>query len=223
MEESYINALGGGSMIFPLFLLAALSVACGRELPSQSQDSGKKSKESKAVESTSQEESKEQPKQEKTPVLPSIDPRAVSFVNEYERLFLVNAMVDVEFTNSLPENVAGRCWRAQVGLSLIEISITYWERLDVFKEEVTELMREQLMFHELAHCIHGLKHTDEMRELETGTKIPGSIMYPAQFISYALERDYYIQELTERIEGKTNTPLSLHDGDDRQEEECLHK
>ncbi len=78
----------------------------------------------------------------------------------------------------------GEC--IQNGMHVAEISRLIWERL-------SDLGREQLVFHELGHCLLHRKHT-------SGTFLPFvplSIMNPEHFSDdiYAAYREYYLAEL----------------------------
>ena len=66
----------------------------------------------------------------------------------------------------------------------IGIDKSYWEYAD-------DLEREQLILHELGHCVLGLSHNTEM----TGS-CPESLMYPSLIPHcYKKSREYYIKEL----------------------------
>ena len=79
----------------------------------------------------------------------------------------------------------------------VVIDSDYWAKADFYEKEST-------VFHELAHCVLNLGHTEEM----TGDYIfirPKSIMYPYSFYQYQAYRKEYIKELFSRKPG----PLSL--------------
>lgn len=90
-----------------------------------------------------------------------------------------------------PQDVphVGRCIRGGDFTPVIQLDPFFWNNSD-------DMDREQLIFHELGHCILGRGHTSQFVTLN-GETIPQSIMYP-DFISediYTEYHDYYIIEL----------------------------
>lgn len=81
----------------------------------------------------------------------------------------------------------GRCTHGD--LAIVEISRNAWNR---FSDE----SREQLIFHELGHCLLGRHHTSDI-----WNNIPKSIMNPIQFSDwvYVPNRVYYLNELFTQI------------------------
>lgn len=81
------------------------------------------------------------------------------YVQTFERESIVYGrpidVVDlvIKFSETLPEDVVGRCHRNFNAAPLILINITWWEYLSVDEKEI-------LLFHELGHCILGLAHSD---------------------------------------------------------------
>ena len=89
----------------------------------------------------------------------------------------------VVFTTDLASNILGTCYRAS---KLVKINQTLWSRL-------TPGDREELIFHELGHCILYRDHN-----LTTVSGIPVSIMYPYHLGSiYTQPANYggYLAEL----------------------------
>jgi len=80
----------------------------------------------------------------------------------------------------------------------IRINPDYWYN-------ISQYQKEQLMFHELAHCIYKLQHDTTIVTLRTYNnkmKCPKSIMYPILFDTcYNNYRTYYLEELRNKIKG----------------------
>ena len=67
-------------------------------------------------------------------------------------------------------------------------------------EELSEESKEQLIFHELAHCEANIMHDTTV----TKNNFPTSLMYPSMIPDhlYTLQRTYYIQELASKLARK---------------------
>lgn len=123
----------------------------------------------------------------------SVDPEMQEYYNRFEVKIGVNA-------NHIPstfsyikehENAVGLCWDYGYHDHEIEIDIDYWNR-------VSDLGREQLIFHELGHCALGLGHNEETFNVKGYGSIPESIMFPTVFGEhkyYEVFRNYYHREL----------------------------
>lgn len=72
----------------------------------------------------------------------------------------------------------------KMGKKEIQVIRSQWEKLDAGKQE-------DVILHELGHCVLDREHTNE--KLENGR--PKSIMYPTVFAIPQQERDYYFNEL----------------------------
>lgn len=100
--------------------------------------------------------------------------------------------LSLHFSDRLDADVAGQCQpndKGTYGTPTILISTKYWPSL-------TEILRRQVMFHELGHCVLWLDH-DETWVTIGQDYIPRSIMYPSmqnEYI-YAVHWDYYVNEL----------------------------
>lgn len=70
----------------------------------------------------------------------------------------------ITFSNTLPDNIAGRCDLGFDQTPSIRINIALWE---MFGPE----RREMLVLHELGHCILGLDH-DDTRSAIMNTMLP---------------------------------------------------
>jgi hypothetical protein len=118
---------------------------------------------------------------------PEIKPYIQMFENEYGKSL---GRLTVQFAPTL-DNASGMClqhWRSVV------IKKEHWDKYN-------GLQREQLIFHELGHCVLGIRgHNNNMTDY-----CPDSIMHENIFNEwqsencYAEDRDYYIAELFNRL------------------------
>ena len=95
------------------------------------------------------------------------------------------------FFTTLDVPTVGLCTSYSEGLRKIEIDPTFWAKSN-------PLTREQLIFHELGHCVLNLDHNSNMIDLHEAGQIPESIMYPYVFGDqpyYEEYRNYYLKEL----------------------------
>jgi len=69
--------------------------------------------------------------------------------------------------------VVGLCYGYTDRVNNIEIDPNFWNK-------ASENERENLIFHELGHCLLLLEHDDKMMD-NNGISVPESIMYPAIF------------------------------------------
>lgn len=95
--------------------------------------------------------------------------------------------IDAEFISIEPPNV-GLCQTYDSGDNKkITVDPAYWAN-------ASESQRQQLIYHELGHCVLGLAHVTTFKV----DQCPTSIMYPYTFgdsYCYSNERNYYFQEL----------------------------
>lgn len=86
-------------------------------------------------------------------------------------------------------NVIGRCYR---GMGIIDIDPAYWY-------SASERRRLSLIYHELAHCVCSLNHTDDIEEHGF---CPESIMHSESIPDVCLEIkwDKYIKDLRKECE-----------------------
>lgn len=120
------------------------------------------------------------------------------FVPYYERFtdvynvntkFVAGWFADT-YTNS-GGNAVGICYSYTDGSRRIEIDRDYWNAS-------SDLGKEQLMFHELGHCVFNLDHNETTIDLQNYGTIPASIMWPYTFGEnwyYSELKDYYLKEL----------------------------
>lgn len=125
----------------------------------------------------------------------SIAPEALPYVDRLlsdahaEGLTLIIDDVIVEFRDELRVNENGRCTQAPDATPNILISRATWTWLN-------DDEREELIFHELGHCLLNRRHVTESVRLN-GVLVPKSIMSPVLFSGavYNQFRSYYVYEL----------------------------
>lgn len=120
---------------------------------------------------------------------PYIDPMFYSYVELFETTYHIPVNVSIVFKDIADEDVAGQCWFTSP--RLIEIDTPYWN-------EITDLGKEQLVLHELGHCVLNLEHNESIGTVGAWMNVPLSIMYPVNFGDepwYGDNRAYYLQEL----------------------------
>ena len=104
--------------------------------------------------------------------------------------------VPVNFANDLDEKlgkgVAGVCWAWTGGQREVEINSNYWS-------DFTDEQREQLVFHELGHCVLNKSHDDGT----DGDNCPSSIMRPQMF-SFTEIEDCYLPKYKDYIKNLFN-------------------
>lgn len=135
-----------------------------------------------------------------------IEPPFVVYVNNFiqdaalEKVPVVTTTLIVKFVDSMKETptqyTLGTCTEVD---QLIEINRKYWDRL-------SNLCQEQLIYHELGHCVLKRDHNDKVMLVE-GKSVPASIMVslnlPCDFESDKHElsvgrRSQYVHELFHR-------------------------
>lgn len=121
----------------------------------------------------------------------SIDPTFNSLVQSYETTFNVNINIPINFDQaelneykSGGNNVVGVCVRYGNDKKEIFIDPTFWGASNTF-------VRQNLLWHELGHCIKGLPHNEK-----TYRGYPVSIMYPMVLSSSIFTRFFngYVDE-----------------------------
>lgn len=108
-------------------------------------------------------------------------------VREFE--YFCNCRVDIPiYFTSFDSSVIGMCYGflGPYFLKSIDLDKEYWDNASFYQ-------KEELLFHELGHCILNRMHDDRM--IPSGFPHPYSIMYPYTFYQYQYHRDYYIEEL----------------------------
>ena len=114
----------------------------------------------------------------------NVDDAFVEYVSRFERHYGEAVEVGVNF-GSLKDAV-GICYYVTGN---IEIDREYWNTHG-------EAAKEELIFHELGHCVLGREHNEHMIG-----DCPASIMYPTLTPGcYKKHKDYYIKELFDKFE-----------------------
>jgi len=107
-------------------------------------------------------------------------PEFLPYVNSFEEEFAVKVRVPV-ISRKLDLSTAGVCYVWSDGYREIQINSMHWSN---FSEE----QKEQLIFHELGHCVFNLGHDDSM--LEYRRDCPNSIMRSFMFNQYEIDNCY---------------------------------
>lgn len=123
---------------------------------------------------------------------------AQTHIRSFEKEFGIKVNTDITFvtqTTSDAEGTVGTCF---MYTNSVEI-------LAPFYEESSDATREQLIWHELGHCMALLEHNEEMflpSDDIFEVDIPVSIMYPTLMDDWAYlrNRDHYINELRAEIQ-----------------------
>ena len=128
----------------------------------------------------------------------NVDTDLEVYVKRFEDLWGQKISFPVLF-NHLPEMTAGRCTYWFLGDKVIEVDILYFYKL-------SDLGKEQLVFHELGHCaLKRYSHDDSRvvfnKEKHSCSKtvMKSSIFDHQEMYCYQKYRQYYIDELFGRI------------------------
>jgi hypothetical protein len=124
-----------------------------------------------------------------------VEPQLSEYVEKFRQLYNVPANIEIKFAD-LEIMIAGVCY--SYGNShednYIEIDRDYFDMY-------SNIEREELIFHELGHCIFNRDHTTE-RMMYKSYSVPISIMYPYMFGGswfYEQNLTHYYDEL---VKGK---------------------
>lgn len=124
------------------------------------------------------------------PEAEDFQPHIESFRKQLQRFHsrIENHTVFIQYVNRLPGRAVGVCLTGE-GVPTVFIYKSYFKQL-TFEE------REQLIWHELGHCVLGRDH--DATHLNNG--YPTSIMYPvvfgpAEMRYYHAHKDYYERNL----------------------------
>lgn len=122
-----------------------------------------------------------------------IDEAFVSNASLFENIYDVRVTVTVKFTDDMPPDEYGLCqyYGQNDRRNIIYINRAWWEQAGFYS-------RQQLMFHELGHCVLGLKHKQGLTPLGEYVNAPASIMYAVPFGEYGVYQEnlqYYWNEL----------------------------
>lgn len=123
----------------------------------------------------------------------SIAPEAKQYVSRFVttgaslgRHIVIDDLI-VEFKAITPKWM-GVCYYGQT--PRIVLNTYYWQWLN-------DLDREQLVFHELGHCVLNRDHNDQWITAPDGNYIQASVMnaYDFEWWKYDLYHDFYMREL----------------------------
>lgn len=118
----------------------------------------------------------------------TINPDFQVYVDKFEQTIGESVEIDIDY-NHLEYPIVGRCLKWTDGYKNIEIDPTHWP-------EVLDVEKEELILHELGHCILDRDHDQSMLSIDGYYLIPKTIMYPYLFgREYALYENYYLSEL----------------------------
>lgn len=113
------------------------------------------------------------------------------FVESFSEQFDVIINVPIIF-KKINYNYAGVCIKYSTGYKEIQINSIHWENYSLEQ-------KEQLVYHELGHCVLNRKHNDLL--METNVNCPNSIMKSYMFSideinnCYIPEHNHYMEEL----------------------------
>ena len=110
---------------------------------------------------------------------------------EYYKLRVINIPINLEET---PIDKWGFCYSFKIHGKLVSKRIGITDKFD----RLSDLQREELVFHELGHCFLDRDHDDSLIYHYKFGFIPNSIMYFKNIgghIFYKELREYYLQEL----------------------------
>ena len=119
----------------------------------------------------------------RAPSVPS-DQAFESYVKDFEWFSNMSTRHIPIYFADLQTGTAGICHYLKFG------DMVTWGYIEVDKENwesMTELQKENLIFHELGHCVLGRGHT----EWQIPNECPSSYMYKAVMSNYCLEKYYY--------------------------------
>ena len=123
-----------------------------------------------------------------------------TFVQSFESEFrsrdmdivLKDKLYDYKNLDWLDRSIVGVCWKSRNGQTRrIEIQREYFDGLDYAG-------KEQLLYHELAHCILDKGHNDGYRTNNCPESIMNSFIFSKNEIRYCYspEKNFYLDELT---------------------------
>lgn len=117
----------------------------------------------------------------------------VAFFEKYYNIKVTVSILLADF----PQGEFGLCKKygsANNRLNIIWIDRHFWQTESYYAQE-------QLLFHELGHCVLGRPHLDGLMALGEYINAPRSIMYSIPFgylPIYKEHRDFYLKELGEQ-------------------------
>lgn len=99
------------------------------------------------------------------------------------------SILHITLADHLPDRLLGICWGMGTSIPMIFLDKVLWEQSN-------DLKREQILWHEMGHCVLKREHNERMK----WDGYPASIMYPdSRLINdqnyYRKHKQEYIQEL----------------------------
>lgn len=128
---------------------------------------------------------------------PFVEKEIMSYVDKFNSTYNTIVNIEIKF-KELDDNIAGICYYYGS-----ESFSNYIEIDKIIFSEYSNLGKEELIFHELGHCIFDREHTVDLFYYKN-SMIPKSIMYPYVFgesFFYNENSSYYYNEL-EKNKGK---------------------
>lgn len=128
------------------------------------------------------------------------------YIARFEALYghPVNSRLSYYF-EELDDNIIGTC-TIRPTKRLIKIDPSYWALVE------DDLEREQLMFHELGHCVLNRGHDETLTDLGPYHDVPTSLMYPVAFAYYDYYsgfHDHYMRELFDQSDNEFKNALGI--------------
>lgn len=121
-----------------------------------------------------------------------VDPAFKKYVDDFEGIYHTPNHIPIHFTggSTVLEEFSGECLTYSDGEKQILIDTHYWSQM-------VDSEREELIFHELGHCVFNRDHVATI--LSDGC--PKSIMFPQVFgdVCFGLHFNAYIQELHQSL------------------------
>lgn len=124
----------------------------------------------------------------------SVDSDLERFIQSFEEYMEVDASYVSASFASLDAKTMGNCNSWSDGGREIKINIDFWPTL-------SEIGKEQLMYHELGHCVFDLTHEDRTVVDKNGNTVYGSIMntyFFGESWAYATYQQQYKEALKSR-------------------------
>lgn len=130
------------------------------------------------------------------PELQVVDQEFEVHVAHFESIYAVKIKPSIMFADLDTDVEYAFCYSYSPNhrLNVIYVDRTWWSNADFYA-------REELLFHELGHCVFALKHKDQLMGLGDYKNAPSSIMYSMPFGEFSVYRenlDYYYNELNEQ-------------------------
>lgn len=125
------------------------------------------------------------------------------YVTKFDNLLNTKTNSSIIFT-TLENPVVGRCYNYGTNseYNIIHIDINYWN-------SSLEDSKEQLIFHELGHCVLGLGHDDTYIYDNVYGYIPSSLMnsFVISVFIYSQFKEFYYQDLLYKKQTDNNSVI----------------